>query len=53
MKVLIDRKGDRVILAPQKKAWSREFLALAGSAPDFPYPAEPAAAEPGVEKQHR
>lgn len=45
--VLISRRGDRVILERKKRSWSREFLALAGSAPDFPYPAEPPDAEPG------
>ena len=47
--VLIYRQGNRVILEPSRKSWSREFLALAGSAPDFPYPEEPPAAEPGPE----
>ncbi len=28
-------------------AWSRKFLDLAGSAPDFPYPEEPSSADPG------
>lgn len=32
---------------PEDRGWSREFLELAGSAPDFPYPAEPPAADPG------
>jgi antitoxin VapB len=45
--VLIYRQGRRVILEPIRRSWSRRFLALAGSAPDFPYPDEPAAAEPG------
>ena len=45
--VLISRQGDRVILEPVKRRWSQEFLALAGSAPDFPYPEEPRSAEPG------
>jgi antitoxin VapB len=45
--VLIFRQGDRVILEPARRTWSREFLALAGSAPDFPYPEEPPPAEPG------
>ena len=47
--VLISRKGDRVILEPLKRTWSRKFLDLAGSAPDFPYPDEPPPAEPGPE----
>jgi antitoxin VapB len=45
--VLISRKGPRVILEPVRRAWSREFLDLAGSALDFPYPEEPLPAEPG------
>ncbi|HXO19970.1 MAG TPA: type II toxin-antitoxin system VapB family antitoxin [Thermoanaerobaculia bacterium] len=45
--VLIYREGPRVILEPERRTWSRRFLELAGSAPDFPYPAEPPAAEPG------
>jgi antitoxin VapB len=39
--VLVSRQGDRVILEPVKRTWSRKFLELAGSAPDFPYPEEP------------
>src|SRR5882724_7106721 len=38
--VLISQQGDRVILEPIKRTWSQEFLELAGSAPDFPYPEE-------------
>jgi antitoxin VapB len=45
--VLITRKGRQVILEPVRRAWSREFLDLAGSAPDFPYPEEPKPADPG------
>jgi antitoxin VapB len=45
--VLVYRQGDRVILEPMKRTWSRKFLDLAGSAPDFPYPDEPPPAEPG------
>ena len=45
--VLISRQGRRVILEPMRQSWSRRFLALAGSAQDFPYPDEPPAAEPG------
>lgn len=45
--VLIYRQGNRVILESEKRGWSREFLELAGSAPDFPYPAEPLPADPG------
>ncbi len=44
--VLIYRNGSRVILEPQRRKWSREFLEVAGAALDFPYPAEPAEAEP-------
>ena len=47
--VLVSRQGERVILEPLKASWSRRFLALAGSAPDFPYPEEPPPAEPGPE----
>ena len=45
--VLIYREGRRVVLESRKAAWSEDFLALAGSAPDFPDPGEPPAAEPG------
>ena len=45
--VLIYRQGYRVILEPIRRTWSREFLEMAGSAPDFPYPEEPLPAEPG------
>ncbi len=45
--VLIYRQGNRVILEREKRSWSREFLDLAGSASEFPYPEEPPAAEPG------
>lgn len=44
---MIYRQGHRVILEPMKRGRSRRFLALAGSAQDFPYPEEPPAAEPG------
>jgi len=47
--VLVYRQGDLVILKPMKRTWSRRFLDLAGSAPDFPYPDEPPPAEPGPE----
>jgi len=36
--VLIYRQGSRVILEPLQRRWSRGFLALAGSAQDFPIP---------------
>jgi antitoxin VapB len=45
--VLIYRQGERVVLEKERRSWSRRFLELAGSARDFPYPAEPPAAEPG------
>ena len=38
--VLIYRNGSRVILEPERRNWSREFLELAGAAKDFPYPPE-------------
>jgi virulence-associated protein VagC len=45
--VAIHREGRRVVLEPVKRTWSREFLELLGSAPDFPYPEEPPPIEPG------
>ena len=45
--VRIYRQGYRVILEPLERTWSRDFLELAGSAEDFPYPEEPGPAEPG------
>lgn len=45
--VLVFREGDRVILEPVRRQWSQRFLDLAGSSPDFPYPDEPPAADPG------
>jgi antitoxin VapB len=45
--VLIHREGARVVLENAKRRWSRGFLALAGSAEDFPYPPEPPVVEPG------
>ena len=45
--VLIRREGKRLVLEGARRAFSRRFLALAGSAPDFPYPEEPPAVEPG------
>jgi antitoxin VapB len=44
--VVIYRVGSRVILEPARRGWSRDFLELAGSAQDFPYPPEPPEAEP-------
>jgi antitoxin VapB len=45
--VLIYRQGGRVVLEGRRKAWSREFLDLAGSARDFPYSRERRRPEPG------
>jgi antitoxin VapB len=45
--VRISRAGERVILEPARRRWSRSFIELAGSASDFPYPEEPPPAEPG------
>ncbi len=45
--VLISREGARVILEPARRRWSRAFLALPGSAADFPYPDEPEPADAG------
>ena len=39
--VRIRRDGERVILEPIRRTWSRRFLDLAGSAPDLECPAEP------------
>lgn len=47
--VLVYREGRRVILEPVRRSWSKDFLELAGSAPDFPYPDEPPPADPGPE----
>ena len=46
-RVLIYRQGHRVVLESERPTWSREFLELAGSAPEFPYPQEPPPADPG------
>jgi antitoxin VapB len=51
--VLIYRNGQSVILEPKRREWSREFLALAGSARDFPYPPEPHEAEPVLDSEPR
>jgi len=45
--VLIRRQGKAVVLESVPQGWSRRFIELAGAARDFPYPAEPPAAEPG------
>jgi antitoxin VapB len=44
--VVIYRQGNRVILEGGSREWSREFLALAGSVTDLPYP-EDLPARPG------
>jgi len=36
--VRIYKVGSKVILEPVQRRWSEAFLALAGSAEDFPYP---------------
>lgn len=45
--VVIYRQGERVVLEPERRSWSRKFVELAGSARDFPYPEEPPPAEAG------
>ena len=45
--VLIYRQGGKVVLEGRRTEWSREFLALAGAAPEFPYRRRRRAAEPG------
>jgi antitoxin VapB len=35
--VLVYRQGGKVVLEGRRGEWSPGFLALAGSAPDFPY----------------
>ena len=45
--VLIRRQGRAVVLEAVPRTWSRAFIDLAGAAPDFPYPSEPPAVEPG------
>ena len=45
--VLIRREGKRVVLEEARRTFSHRFLALAGSAREFPYPPEPPAVEPG------
>jgi virulence-associated protein VagC len=45
--VLIRREGKTVVLEGARRTFSRRFLALAGSARNFPYPPEPPAVEPG------
>jgi antitoxin VapB len=39
--VVIRREGRAVVLEAVAPGWSRRFLDLAGSARDFPYPADP------------
>ena len=45
--VRIYRQGGRVVLEGRLGEWSRQFLALAGAAPDFPYRRRRRKAEPG------
>ena len=45
--VMISRQGNRIILEGARRRWQKEFLVLAGSAKNFPYPGEPPAAEAG------
>jgi len=45
--VVISRRGAQVVLEPTRCRWSRAFIELAGTAPDFPYPEEPPPTEPG------
>lgn len=45
--VRISRQGRRVIVEPVPRAWSEDFLGLAGAAPSFPYPAEPGPVDAG------
>lgn len=45
--VWIERQGNRVILEPAPRRWSRAFVALAGSCPDFPAPATDPPPAPG------
>ena len=45
--VWIHREGDRVILETKRGGWSEDFLALAGGARAFPYPAEPVGLDVG------
>jgi antitoxin VapB len=45
--VLIYREGQRVVLEPRRKAWSRQFRSLAGVAGDLPYPEAPPPVEAG------
>jgi antitoxin VapB len=45
--VLIYRQGGKVVLEGRRREWSREFRALAGSAPDFPYRRRLKKTEPG------
>jgi len=47
--VLIYRQGNRIVLEPVRRSWSPEFLALAGSEPDFSCLDEPPAVDPGPE----
>lgn len=45
--VSIYREGGRVILEPvRRREWSRKFMELAGSAPEFPYPEDTSLIDP-------
>ena len=45
--VLVSRQGGRIVLEGRRKAWSRAFLDLAGSARDFPRAIRGPRADPG------
>jgi len=45
--VLIYRQGGKVVLEGPRRGWSREFRALAGSTPRFPYRGRRRKTEPG------
>jgi antitoxin VapB len=51
--VLIRRDGKRVVLEDAKRTWSRRFIQLAGSAKDFPYPADPPVLDLGPDFRDR
>jgi antitoxin VapB len=45
--VRIHREGGRVVLEPVRRVWSKKFLGLAGTTPDFEAPPEPGPTDPG------
>ncbi len=45
--VLVYRQGGKVVLEGRRAEWSPAFLALAGSAPEFPYRAQRKRSEKG------